>query len=269
MRPAASAADLLADPIGRYVVGRTFVVWVQTPSRFGFYRFGTLDIADEPAMSMLFALPSSPKLGLGYDCVFDFYAVDAIYRRSYDIWIGDNAVRARAEVSKRGRRFAMVRPQGMVGATFAGLFHDPVAASNSELFADREAALAWIGVAPGSAERREIDDVLAPFEQAPLLRQVRELFAADLARASLDRAAATLGHSARSLQRHLAALGTSFRDELSHCRLVAAQRILLETDDKIDAIAAELGFKSTAAFTTMFGRVIGESPSVFRERRNS
>jgi AraC-like DNA-binding protein len=268
VRAVASATDLLADPVGSYVVGRTFVVWVQTRRRFGFYRFGTLDITDEPMMSALFALPSSPKLGAQYDCVFDFYAVDAIYRRSYDIWVGDNAVRARSEISKRGRRFAMVRPQGIVGATFTGLFHDPVPLSNAELFADRDAALAWIGVVPGSAERLEIDQVLAPFEQPPMLRRVRELITADVRGASLERAAAALGHSPRSLQRHLAALKTSFRREVTYCRLQAAQRLLLGSDDKVDAIAAELGFQSAAAFITMFGRVVGESPSAFRDRRN-
>lgn len=70
-------------------------------------------------------------------------------------------------------------------------------------------------------------------------------------------------------QRHLADTKTSFRDELAAVRIQVAKQRLVETDDKIEVIANDLGFRSVPAFTTMFGRLIGESPQAFRDRRRA
>jgi len=118
-----------------------------------------------------------------------------------------------------------------------------------------------------AATRGELAAIADAFEHAaPVVRRLRELLVADPRAMTLERAAAALGHSTRSLQRHLAEEHSSFRDELAHARIHAAKQRLVETDDKIEVIARELGFRSVPAFTTMFGRAIGEAPQAYRQR---
>lgn len=85
--------------------------------------------------------------------------------------------------------------------------------------------------------------------------------------ATLDQAAHALGVSGRSLQRRLGEGGSSFRAELEQARLAAAQRLLLDTDDKVAAIAAEVGASSESNFIAFFRRLTGQTPAAWRAAR--
>ncbi len=264
MRRAASAEDFFAAPIGAYVVGRTFVAWMHGPALVGASHVGALDAADLPALEALFDLPLHRALVPPYDVVHDLGGVDALDSRAFELHAQFLASRMPKLVG-RVRKLAVVRPAGLAGAAFTGLFHDFADAQfDATLVTDRTAALAWLGVAP--AVQAEIAAAIAELEGTPLRRRLRDAIAAD-PQLTLERAATAIGHSARSLQRHLAAEQTSFRDELIRARVELAKARLIETDDKIEAIARDLGFRSVAAFTTMFGRAIGEPPHAFRQRR--
>jgi AraC-like DNA-binding protein len=267
VRPAGSVAELLADPVDRYLTGRAFVAWVQGTSFVGASHFGAFEAADLPAIVELAALPFHPVLVPPYDVMHDLGGVGALDRRSFDILEQFLAARM-PELSTRARKLAVVRPAGLAGAAFTGLFHDHSRPFDAQLFTDRGEALDWLGLYPHA--RREIDAILAPFIAAPpLLRQVRALIAADPRGATVETIAAAVAHSARSLQRHLSDHGTSFRDELIAARVAAAKTRLIETDDKIEVIARDLGFTSASAFTTMFTRITGAPPAAFRVRRDS
>ena len=267
MRRAASVTEFVDDPVGCWFAGRAFVAWMLSPALVGASHIGPFDAADEPELRALFGLVLHPALIAPYDVVHDLGDVELIDRRAFDLLHGFLSERM-TELATRARRLAVVRPAGLAGAAFTGLFHDFASTRfDAQLFADRGAAYAWLGVIAGSAARAELDAVTAPFDVSPLLRRIRELIADDPRRASLERVAAAAGQSARSLQRHLADHGTSFRDELGRARVIAAKALLAETDDKVESIARELGFASAAAFTAMFGRELGESPQAFRDKR--
>jgi AraC-like DNA-binding protein len=264
--PAATATELLADPVGRYVGGQSFVAWMQSTRFVGASHFGPFDGPDLPAIVALAELPFHPALVPPYDVIHDLGAVGVLDRRSFEIL--EQYLSARMpELVTRARRLAVVRPAGLAGAAFTGLFHDWAhARCESRLFTDRAAALDWLELA--SDARGEVDAIIAPFEQAsPVLRRVRDAIAASPGTATLDAVATAIGHSSRSLQRHLAEHGASFRDELIRGRVEAAKARLVESDDKIEVIAREVGFSSAAALTALFTRVVGESPNAFRERR--
>jgi AraC-like DNA-binding protein len=72
--------------------------------------------------------------------------------------------------------------------------------------------------------------------------------------------------SARTLQHHLRAAGTSFRREVHAAQVAAAQRLLIDTDDKLGAIALEVGCATLQHFSTLFRKQTGLSPSAWRER---
>ena len=72
--------------------------------------------------------------------------------------------------------------------------------------------------------------------------------------------------SMRSLRRHLAAQGRTFRGELRRLRLEYARFALLHTDLPIDEIARRLGYSEQSALTRAVRRELGASPSALRTR---
>jgi AraC-like DNA-binding protein len=72
------------------------------------------------------------------------------------------------------------------------------------------------------------------------------------------------GLSARSLQRRLAASGTSFNALLASGRSALARQLLQDSDLPITAIAAELGYTDASNFSRAFCRQNGLAPVAFR-----
>lgn len=84
---------------------------------------------------------------------------------------------------------------------------------------------------------------------------------------SIDTLARALGQSSRTLQRRLAARGTSFRDQLDAVRADLAWRHTTRTDLDFGRIAALLGYDSQAAFSRAFRRWYDMSPRAARRDR--
>jgi LacI family transcriptional regulator len=53
-------------------------------------------------------------------------------------------------------------------------------------------------------------------------------------------------------------------DELQHVRLETAQRLLLETDEKVERVAEASGFSNARSFIRAFNRALGTTPAAFR-----
>jgi len=64
-------------------------------------------------------------------------------------------------------------------------------------------------------------------------------------------------------------VGESIRSHVRRIRLERAARRLLDTDDRVIAVALAAGFESHAAFTRAFRSFVGCSPSQFRRRPTS
>ena len=86
---------------------------------------------------------------------------------------------------------------------------------------------------------------------------------------SVVRLAARLNSSRRTLNRRLAALGTTARAELGTARMLIAQQLLAATTLSITHIAGLLGYADGGAFTRAFSRSAGLSPSEWRDQRSS
>ena len=97
-------------------------------------------------------------------------------------------------------------------------------------------------------------------------RMRRAVFALIGSDEPLDQAriAARCALSMRSLRRHLAAQGRSFRGELRRLRLEYARHALMHTDLAIDEIARRLGYSEQSALTRAVRRELGVSPSRLR-----
>lgn len=94
---------------------------------------------------------------------------------------------------------------------------------------------------------------------------LRSEFREPLTLSTLSRLA---GMSIRSLQTAFkATLGHSIRDELLHCRMTCAERLLAETDLKLTAVAVESGFGDIKSLTRFFHQKHHQPPGAFRAAR--
>jgi AraC-like DNA-binding protein len=84
---------------------------------------------------------------------------------------------------------------------------------------------------------------------------------------TLDRIAQEAHCSAEHLRRLCQQqLGRSPMQHVAHLRLRRATELLLTTDSKIELIAAEVGYHDPFAFSSMFKKWIGCSPTEYRQR---
>lgn len=106
---------------------------------------------------------------------------------------------------------------------------------------------------------------LARLEQSRLASRVQQalLDALPDGAPSKTAIARTLGMSARNLQRHLAAEGTSFKALLDEARVSLARTYVAEGRLSVTEIAFVLGFADTSTFSRAFKRWTGMSPREF------
>jgi transcriptional regulator GlxA family with amidase domain len=127
-------------------------------------------------------------------------------------------------------------------------------------------ALDWLGRAQDAPLLAEVDRLSTKARALPAeVRQLAALLEAH-PRTTLAGAASSLAISKRTLQRLLAEHGTSFRGELDAARVRVAQRLLLESSERIARVAIEVGCSSPQQLSGLFRRVVGESPRQWRAR---
>src|SRR5262249_49325856 len=111
------------------------------------------------------------------------------------------------------------------------------------------------------------DRRLADLKNHDWVRRVRRALEPRLASpCQVGEIARDLGTSRRSLQRQLAALGTSFAALLDHVRQERSLELVKDPGVTVASIAAQVGFTDSRAFVRAFRRWTGESPSAFRAK---
>lgn len=105
----------------------------------------------------------------------------------------------------------------------------------------------------------------------PSREAVQAVIAASLQQhgASLQDAARELRVSARSLQRHLAEMGTSYREMVAQMRLDTACHLLTESSERMSQIALRLGYSGPSSFSRTFMRMMKIQPATYRRQRGS
>lgn len=106
-----------------------------------------------------------------------------------------------------------------------------------------------------------------PRGRSPEVRAAIDYLTANLADATLPRAARRAATSERNLRRKLTEeLGTGFRPLLAQARLMRAMELLADPTQRVTTVALTLGYESLSAFSHAFKRATGELPSVYRAR---
>jgi AraC-like DNA-binding protein len=75
-----------------------------------------------------------------------------------------------------------------------------------------------------------------------------------------------IGYSKRTLQRRLAASGTSYSEMADEVRYGLAARLLADPQGRVSRIAKETGFANASAFSRAFQRWAGMSPRAYRQQ---
>jgi AraC-like DNA-binding protein len=183
-------------------------------------------------------------------------------------WIG-------VEMPLRRVRFAHRRPRS--ASEHERVFQARVEfdAPANELVFDR----AWLGTPLRTADRRlssVLDHLTEPVAASarasdPFRRRVRQaiLDGFDARDANMRATAKRLAVSARTLQRHLAELGTSYQGVLDATRREVATSRIADTRVTIAELAALLGFSGAAALHRAFRRWTGRTPLQYRAERTA
>lgn len=120
--------------------------------------------------------------------------------------------------------------------------------------------------------KQQADTLLEQVEaRQDLAGQVKLLITTSLEQddTSVDNVAGQLCLTARTLNRKLNALGTSYKDLREDIVVAIAQRSLLESDASVTEIAGKLGYSESSAFVRAFKRSVGVTPLAYRKQSRS
>lgn len=267
MRPADGVDDYLRDPLGRYLIGDGFLHWYASADLCGFIVWQR---ADEPFIRRLVQVldvertPHAPHLSL-----VDLRRLESPDPSAFHLFV-DYMRKREKDFAVSVRRQALVRPEGIIGAVVGGFYSLLSPKYPSRVFTDANEALVWLGLGPeqGPALMAELNKLVAEAtNQSPLLQQLHRVLRPRLVEASLADTAREMGMSERTLQRRLKEANTSFQAELNNVQVRTAQQLLLETDMKLTAVAVEVGCASLQHFSSLFRKLVGESPSTWRDQQ--
>jgi DNA-binding NarL/FixJ family response regulator/AraC-like DNA-binding protein len=101
----------------------------------------------------------------------------------------------------------------------------------------------------GESVSRTVDYLSRHFDEDLTVDAIAEI---------IDISSSHLAHLFRS------EIGMSVRDYLTRVRVTIAQDLLAHTDEKLDSVAARLGFADTSHLAHVFQRITGRPPSAYR-----
>jgi AraC-like DNA-binding protein len=267
VKPARDDPSFLRAPVGTWVAGDGFLLWCRAPDLCGLVVAGRLVEADAARLVRLFEFDR--RLAAPYDAVTDAGRAESADPAAYEL-LGRYVAARMAEYARTVRKNALIHPSGLPGALVAGFF--PLADSRHpwRLFSDGDAAFAWLERPDGDPARAEVAALADQVLGVPaLLSRLRRWLDGNLQNATVRAGAAALATSPRSLQRALEEAGATFRGERDHARVRAATSLLVEGDDKLEAIAQRVGCGSASQLVVLFERVVQRSPTQIREAARS
>lgn len=261
MHAASDIDAFLAAPEGRFVCGPRWLVFCG-PKVSGMIVWEAP--APEDAAAVVRTLPAN-LLGPPHGYFIDARRMsDAVDPASFTTVL-EQAGPTLPQYAGHVARCAVVLPAGMAAAVVMGFFTLIGPPFEVRFFADPVSALDYLGQRDPQAFLAALDAMQERASGTPrLLFRLRALLDQDPSGPSVQEVAQRLGLSSRSLQRRLIEARTTFRAELLAARLRMAQRLLVESDHKITAIALEVGCGSSQHLSALFRRMTGETPSAWR-----
>ena len=263
---ALSIDSFLANPVGHYFAGPTYLVCSWSSTLCGSAHWGRPTDQDARDLTRLFDLSRHRDFAGGFCVYMDSRALEPLEWSAVEIVL--DYVRSRLpEWSRVIKKQAVLVPDGPSGALVAGMAPLAGLTYPMRFFAVPEEARAWLDhpeVAQALAAMQPLVD--AERGMSPVLRSVRRYLERALESATIEGAASEAGLSPRSLQRELRRHQTSFSGELGAARIRVACELLTFSDDKIENIARRVGCATSSHLSRFFRRTVGETPAEYRAR---
>ena len=298
----------LDDPDSRIDAARSYRAWEAAVALTGEPDLGLLVAGAQPAGAfdlLEYAFRASPTLGRAFEQLARYRRV---VRDDLEVALAEDGERAtvafalgqpgpllrqqanyflfgwlrvareatgRDDLAPLETRLPYPAPESVVGIERA--FRGPVAYESPDaafVFAREAMTLGLLRPDPGLLRvvRQRLSRLEPPpAEASPFAAAVRSRVEEDLPSGEVTaaRVAAEMGLSARTLDRRLAAGGTSFRDLLDGVRRELAEHLLRDPRVTTGEIAFQLGFSESSAFHRSFKRRTGLTPREFRRRASS
>ena len=256
--------EVALDEVGRvaephYVRTGALVLWVASPVLAGAFATGPQRLPDLAVAVMLYErlFPESARRALLSDA--RGFGVD---RSVFDAMIREVPGKV-AAAGLAPARIALLMPTDWSQAWWVGVVSmGQLSPLPTRAFFDEREAWRWLGAR--EEERVAVQALTSRLSPSAVQGELKAQLQADPS-LTIQRAAHLLGTSARSVQRALSAAGETFADLKARARADLAIARLVETDDKIDAVATFAGFRSRSHFVSWFRRVTGKSPGDFRQ----
>jgi AraC-like DNA-binding protein len=266
---ATSTDDFVRDPSGRYTLGRTWLAFCakEDGGLTGVALWGTPEADDTSALLRALPAEGSP-LAARRPRLWDLRALETARSEGF-ARIAEHVATYSQQLTRAVSRVAILHASAMGGALAAGLPQVVPVPFPFEMFNDPAMALSWLGVPNAQTFASELEVLYATARgTSPLLLHLHAFIAAHIRKeVSLQSAASALGLTSRTLQRRLREHGTSFQSEVNLARVKVAQRLLLETETSVTAIAFEVGCASPHHFGILFRRVTGAPPTRWRSNQ--
>lgn len=165
----------------------------------------------------------------------------------------------------RVRFLSLVGGEGLAQCALVGAVVAARPAFTWDVSVGLEAALRRVSEPPPPWVAEVVSAVRSELTPLGLVSRVRAVVG-DGPALSMGEVARRLSMAPRTLQRALSAAATSFHDERLEVRLELAASRLTRTNQKVSAIAREVGYGSLPHFLVVFRERFGCSPREFRAR---
>lgn len=265
MRPAASPEAFVANPLESFLCTETCLIWSATPELVGALAWGAPDIVQTRAIVAAFEGVWAPTLAERVNVVLDGRGITGVDSAALEYLVSWSRQRL-GDLRARVREQIGVVDDGLTGFTLSGILPMVGRTHAFRVVNDPFVAFDLVG---GEGGRAVCAEVLALAAQAQgssaILYRLRAMLLRDCAGMSLRRVAGALGVSPRTLQRDLSASGSSFALELREARFQHASRLLVAGDDKLSAVAHQVGLGETA-LRSLFRARAGCTPEEFRRQ---
>lgn len=260
-----SLEEFFGQPARRYVVRRSFAYWQAERRAFGIMIWGRPDETDVDAICAAHEVGANP-LFRGHTSLVDVRALESVDLLAFGRLLAYLKKR-RDAWSPNVSRQAVLHGGSFAQATVAGLFQFLRPGHPVTFFDDPIAAYEAIGASDVRIELEELRSSLLGIPN--IVRRVQNAFEVLPPRSGFAAVARHVGMSVRSLQRHLAASGSSLRLERQNHMLRATERLLEGTELDLDAIAVTVGASSASHLVSVFRQRHGMTPGAYRAQRRT
>jgi AraC-like DNA-binding protein len=258
-------SDFRKRPTGGYVAGASWLYFCIDLDLFGFVLWEAPEADDMAAFVRVMELELADRPP--HAAIVDVRRLRLALAPSFGIladWFRANASGLGRVVTK----CAIVKHDDLAGAVAAGFLGTVPFAFPATYWNDLETAVLSLERREGAAEiAAAIDRAQSDAAGTPwVLKEIQIWLEQHLQHGTLDAAAKSLAMAPRTLQRRLGEAKTSFAAEQQRARIRVAQRMLTDTDAPITTIAIDIGCASPQHFSSLFRKVVGETPTAWRKK---